>query len=163
MREGRRTEESGVEHCRTSSSAGPVDRDPQLKARAPRCPCAHNMSMKRGLLPPLNCLLVKQPRTWSRTILPRPCRLAYSTVGRGPIPRQQSGRRSSGAQPLSALAGAQSRYAIQPTLNPLLGPPMPGRPPSPSLAPPHSLRTRLSGQGAKNFCCAKLGPCWVFA
>ena len=41
--------------------------------------------------------------------------------------------------------------------------PMPGRPPSPSLAPPHSLRTRLFRQGAKNFCCAKLGPCRVFA
>lgn len=40
---------------------------------------------------------------------------------------------------------------------------MPGRPPSPSLAPPHSLRTRLFRQGAKNFCCAKLGPCRVFA
>lgn len=40
---------------------------------------------------------------------------------------------------------------------------MPRRPPSPSLAPPHSLRTRLFGQGAKNFCCAKLGPCRVFA
>ena len=40
---------------------------------------------------------------------------------------------------------------------------MPGRPPSPSLAPPHSLRTRLVRQGAKNFCCAKLGPCRVFA
>ena len=37
------------------------------------------------------------------------------------------------------------------------------RPPSPSLAPPHSLRTRLFRQGAKNFCCAKLGPCRVFA
>ena len=34
---------------------------------------------------------------------------------------------------------------------------------SPPLAPPHSLRTRRSGQGAKNFCCAKLGPCRVFA
>ena len=41
--------------------------------------------------------------------------------------------------------------------------PMSGRPPSPSLAPPHSLRTRLIRQGAKNFCCAKLGPCRVFA
>lgn len=41
--------------------------------------------------------------------------------------------------------------------------PMSGRPPSPSLAPPHSLRTRLFGQGAKNFCCAKLGPYRVFA
>ena len=40
---------------------------------------------------------------------------------------------------------------------------MPGRPPSPSLAPPRSLRTRLFRQGAKNFCCAKLGPCRVFA
>ena len=40
---------------------------------------------------------------------------------------------------------------------------MPGRPPSPSLAPPHSLRTRLVRQGAKNFCCAKLGPFRVFA
>ena len=40
---------------------------------------------------------------------------------------------------------------------------MSGRPPSPSLAPPHSLRTRLIRQGAKNFCCAKLGPCRVFA
>lgn len=47
MREGRRTEEPGVEHGRTSSSAGPVDRDPQLKTRAPRCPYAHNMSMEK--------------------------------------------------------------------------------------------------------------------
>lgn len=47
MREGRRTEEPGVEHGRTSSSAGPVDRDPQLKTRAPRCPYAHNISMKK--------------------------------------------------------------------------------------------------------------------
>lgn len=30
------------------------------------------------------------------------------------------------------------------------------RPPSPSLAPPCSHRTRCRGQGAKNFCCAKL-------
>jgi len=42
-------------------------------------------------------------------------------------------------------------------------PPMPGRPPLPPLAPPRSLRTRLVRQGAKNFCCAKLGPCRVFA
>lgn len=40
---------------------------------------------------------------------------------------------------------------------------MSGRPPSPSLAPPHSLRTRPFKQGAKNFCCAKLGPYRVFA
>ena len=32
-----------------------------------------------------------------------------------------------------------------------------------SLAPPRSLRIRLFRQGAKNFCCAKLGPCRVFA
>ena len=38
-----------------------------------------------------------------------------------------------------------------------------GRPSSPSLAPPRSFRTRLFRQGTKNFCCAKLGPCWVFA
>lgn len=40
---------------------------------------------------------------------------------------------------------------------------MSGRLPSPSLAPPRSLRTRLVRQDAKNFCCAKLGPCRVFA
>lgn len=48
-------------------------------------------------------------------------------------------------------------------LNPLRRTPPAVSPSSPSLAPPHSLRTRLFRQGAKNFCCAKLGPCRVFA
>ena len=126
---------------------------PQLRIRAPRCPYAHVVSMRQRGVVVIRAPASQQPQTRSQATLPRPCRLAYSTVGSW-IPRQQSGRRSSGTQPLSALAGAQSRYAIQPTLNPLLGPPMPGHPPSPPLAPPHSLRTRLVRQGAKNFCCA---------
>ena len=157
MREGRRTEEPGVEHCRTSSGAGPVDRDPQLKTRAPRCLYARNTSMKSGLLPPSGCLLGQQPRVCSQATLPRRCRLTYPTMGRWTDSSPAIGPSFLGSSAALGSSGAQSRYAMQPTLNPLLRPPMPGRPPSPSLAPPHSLRTRLFRQGAKNFCCAKLG------
>ena len=57
------------------------------------------------------------------------------------------------------IAGRPSRRPESIAQNHLL----PGRPPLPPLAPPHSLRTWLFRQGAKNFCCAKLGPCRVFA
>ena len=70
--------------------------------------------------------------------------------------------------PLSQIVFGSNSHSWQvrhpATLNSLhRTPPMSGHSPSPSLAPPRSLRTRHIRQGAKNFCCAKLGPCRVFS
>ena len=65
---------------------------------------------------PSNCLSSQQPQTWSQATLPRPCRLAYSTVGRWPDSSPAIGPSFLGSS--AALGSSRRSKQIRHTANP---------------------------------------------
>ena len=142
-----------------------VDIAPAMKASGATYPCAHvQVDGEAG-----NVSGCVAESACGRKLSARPCKPSNRRrLWRWPVKpslRHAGNRSGCLVRPnrlrleFALVAGRASSHTESIAQNPLL----PGRPPSPSSAPPHSLRTRLSGQGAKNFCCAKLGPCWIFA
>ena len=164
MREGRRTEEPRVDLNIGILRTGQVDMAPAVNVSDATHPCAHTHVDEEALGV---ASLVNRPER-CRRLTTQPCQPSNRRQPRQwpmrPSPRHAGNQSGFLVQSIRPRLESHSQQAGQPAiLSSLPRPPMPGRPPSPSLAPPRSLRTRLFRQGAKNFCCAKLGPCRVFA
>ena len=82
MREDRRTEELGVDRGRASTSARTVDYDPRSEGAGTTMPMRSQHVDDKADCCHQGLIAGRQPRIWSQTTLPRPCRLAYSTVSR---------------------------------------------------------------------------------